>query len=383
VTKRNENVHVFEDQNYAVLVGNDDSVIPTAFAVDDEGGIVHPEGFFELGLIGPDGINEGHTYNENKIYDMAGALVRIARNQEERPFGFSALEENAVVAGLKYPGTTVSTTSTGEQQTITIVGTPTGGTFDATLPNFGAAIDIPHNISLLALEALLEEAFGVEVAVTGTPGASYVVDFGDAAADVPQMVVDGTGLTGGTTPHATVATGTPGVQGINTRHVGSGTGRNLRPFLILVADGDVHKMFVVYSGRGVRLTALTGQARRGGADPPCLPFPSAQIRSPKEARHGQGKRRDDQPADAASSRRRPRGQRRRARSRTRHRSTDRERRAGGHAANDVPRYRARGHEPREARPGLRGPHRHGEGRHCSAAVDHLRPSQHADHLRDA
>lgn len=105
MAKNNANVNVFADQGYAVWTAPVGTALPTS-----------PTGtlniaFEEVGLLTDAGISESHNLNETKIYDMAGSLVRIARNQEERPITFVALEGNAVVESLRYPGSTVTTTT--------------------------------------------------------------------------------------------------------------------------------------------------------------------------------------------------------------------------------------------------------------------------------
>jgi hypothetical protein len=105
-----------------------------------------------------------------------------------------------------------------EAQTVTITGTPTGGTF--TLTAFGATTSaIAYNAASAAVQAALEAltTIGVgNVAVTGGPGPGtpYVATFqGDLAArDLPQMTATGS-FTGGATPAVAVTTTTPGRWG--------------------------------------------------------------------------------------------------------------------------------------------------------------------------
>lgn len=102
-----------------------------------------------------------------------------------------------------------------EQQTVTITGTPTGGTFTLTFAG-STTTGIAYNANSAAVEAALEalDSVGVDnVTVTGGPGPDtpYVVTFtGDLAGeDVPQMTATGS-FTGGTTPAITVTTNTEG-----------------------------------------------------------------------------------------------------------------------------------------------------------------------------
>lgn len=105
-----------------------------------------------------------------------------------------------------------------EAQTITITGTPTGGTF--TLTAFGATTSaIAFNATAAAVQAALEalSTVGVgNVAVTGGPGPGtpYVATFQGALAqqDLPQMTAAGA-FTGGASPAIAVTTTTAGRSG--------------------------------------------------------------------------------------------------------------------------------------------------------------------------
>lgn len=110
---------------------------------------------------------------------------------------------------------------TNEAQTVTITGTPTGGTFTLTFAGQTTA-PIAYNAAaaavVSALEALPNIATG-EVTATGgaLPGTPVVVTFGGtyAGINVPQMTATGA-LTGGTTPAVAVTTTTPGGTGTGT-----------------------------------------------------------------------------------------------------------------------------------------------------------------------
>jgi hypothetical protein len=103
-----------------------------------------------------------------------------------------------------------------EVQTVTITGTPTGGTFTLTFDGETTAA-IAYNASaaavLSALEALPSiQAGDVTVGGGPGPGTPYTVTFvgGLAGRDIPQMTATSS-LTGGTTPAVAVTTGTAGV----------------------------------------------------------------------------------------------------------------------------------------------------------------------------
>ncbi|MFJ9420693.1 hypothetical protein [Streptomyces sp. NPDC101249] len=98
-----------------------------------------------------------------------------------------------------------------ETQTVTVTGTPTGGTYTLTFSGQTTAA-IPYNATAAQVKAALEALSNInpgDVVVTGGPhpGTAVVVVFagqylGD---DVPQMTASGS-LTGGTSPAVAVAT---------------------------------------------------------------------------------------------------------------------------------------------------------------------------------
>jgi hypothetical protein len=102
-----------------------------------------------------------------------------------------------------------------EAQTVTITGTPTGGTFTLTL-NGETTAAIAYNATAAAVESALEALPSLDAAsvtVTGGPGpgTAYVVTFGGsyAGANVAQMTTSGS-FTGGTSPAVAVTTTTAG-----------------------------------------------------------------------------------------------------------------------------------------------------------------------------
>lgn len=102
-----------------------------------------------------------------------------------------------------------------EVQTVTVSGSPTGGTYTLTFD--GETTDpIAFNADAAAIQSALENLDSVEpgdVAVTGT--GPFTVTFGGEYADVnvAQMTADGSGLTGGSSPAVAVATTTSGAGG--------------------------------------------------------------------------------------------------------------------------------------------------------------------------
>ncbi|TDB98254.1 hypothetical protein E1091_07850 [Micromonospora fluostatini] len=109
--------------------------------------------------------------------------------------------------------------ATSESQTVTITGSPTGGTFTLTFDGETTA-GIAYNASAAAVKdalAALPGVTGNDITVTGGPGPGtpFVVGFKGqfAGENVPQMTASGSGLTGGSTPAVTVTTTTAGGSG--------------------------------------------------------------------------------------------------------------------------------------------------------------------------
>lgn len=110
-------------------------------------------------------------------------------------------------------GAVITRAATAEVQTVTITGTPTGGTFSLTFDGQTAS-GIAYNANAAAVQTALEALSNLipgDVTVTGGPGpgAPYTVTFAGTLGDVPQMTAVGA-FTGGTAPAVAVTTGTPG-----------------------------------------------------------------------------------------------------------------------------------------------------------------------------
>jgi hypothetical protein len=108
---------------------------------------------------------------------------------------------------------------TSEVQTVTITGTPSGGTYTLTFDGETTAA-IAYNATASAVQAALEALSNIEpgdVTTTGGPhpGTAVVVTFGGnyLGENVPQMTAASGSLTGGSTPTVTVTTGTGGGSG--------------------------------------------------------------------------------------------------------------------------------------------------------------------------
>jgi hypothetical protein len=101
-----------------------------------------------------------------------------------------------------------------EVQTVTITGTPTGGTFTLTYSGQTTAA-IAYNAVAATVQTALENLSNLvpgDVTVTGGPGPAtpYVVTFRAGMGNVAQMSASAAGLTGGTAPAVNVVTTTPG-----------------------------------------------------------------------------------------------------------------------------------------------------------------------------
>jgi hypothetical protein len=113
---------------------------------------------------------------------------------------------------------TFPVTGTNEVQTVTISGTPTGGTFTLTYSGQTTAA-IAYNANAAAVTTALEALSNIgtgDVNVTGGPGPGvpYTVTFqgGLAGTNVAELTANDAGLTGGATPSVDISTTTSGVS---------------------------------------------------------------------------------------------------------------------------------------------------------------------------
>lgn len=132
---------------------------------------------------------------------------------------------------------------TNEVQTVTITGTPTGGTFTLTFRG-ATTTGIAYNADAAAVETALEALTTIgdgDVRVTGGPGPGtpYIVTFVNdlGHTDIAAMTASAASLTGGTTPAVGVAETTKG----------SSVGFNPR---ILIGSWDKPGTIVVFVNNG-------------------------------------------------------------------------------------------------------------------------------------
>jgi hypothetical protein len=152
---------------------------------------------------------------------VAPKLIPLFENALERNGSILRTKTGAiVVADAGYTATGPFTAGTAEVQTVTVTGTPTGGTFTLTFTRNAVpatTAPIAYNATAAALEAALEALPNLEtgdVAVGGGPGPGtpWTVTFAAHLGNVALMTDNDSGLTGGTTPAVTVTTTTPGVN---------------------------------------------------------------------------------------------------------------------------------------------------------------------------
>ena len=117
---------------------------------------------------------------------------------------------------LAVPDDNYQVDGTNEIQTVTITGSPTGGTF--TLTFMGATTSaIAYNAASSAVQTALQALATIgsgNATVTGSAGGPYTVTFTGALAEqnVPMLTGSGAGLTGGSSPSVSIAATTEGVD---------------------------------------------------------------------------------------------------------------------------------------------------------------------------
>ena len=113
-------------------------------------------------------------------------------------------------------GDTIDRAATAEVQTVTITGTPDGGTFTLSY-NGQTTAPIAFGAAAAAVQAALIALSNIgptDVVVTGGPGPGtpWIVTFASTLGNVNQMSANGAGLTGGVAPAVAVTTTTPGIS---------------------------------------------------------------------------------------------------------------------------------------------------------------------------
>jgi hypothetical protein len=170
-------------------------------------------------------INFGLAYSEpNAVEFKNGQGITCVYYTPPRTLLNGTLDELKVCTPDPYitefliGGEVITTGGTNEVQTVTITGTPTGGTFTLTYDGETTS-PLAYNAAASAVQAALLALDNIstgQVTVSGGPGPDtpYVVTFAGSAgsSNVPQMTATG-GFTGGSTPAVAVTTTTGGVAG--------------------------------------------------------------------------------------------------------------------------------------------------------------------------
>jgi hypothetical protein len=166
------------------------------------------------------------------------------------------------------PGATTSASN--QQETVTITGSPTGGTF--TLTHAGQTTGtIAYNASAATVQSALQALSNVglnsvtgaaNVAVSGSAGGPWVVTWQGNLGGLPLgvMTANSAGLTGGTSPTATPAI-TSAVGGVTVTNTQNGAAGNVAAGTIVAFATQVTNLVVSNA------TADGGTAATGGSDP--------------------------------------------------------------------------------------------------------------------
>lgn len=131
----------------------------------------------------------------------------------------SSIYDAAVNAGNVY-----SSTAQSEEQTVTVNGSPTGGTFTLTYAGQTTS-GIAYNATAATVQSALQGLSTIgsgNATVAGSAGGPYTVTFAGTLANLPTstLVADGSSLTGGTSPSVTVAVTQAGSAGSTDPGVG-------------------------------------------------------------------------------------------------------------------------------------------------------------------
>jgi len=112
--------------------------------------------------------------------------------------------------GLEF-GTILCQKDTQEVQTITVNGSPTGGSYTVT-GNGTTSAAIAYNAAATAVQTAIRALGGsyAQVAVTGSAGGPYTITFPIGSGDVTQLALGTNSLTGGSSPAPAFATSTAG-----------------------------------------------------------------------------------------------------------------------------------------------------------------------------
>lgn len=145
------------------------------------------------------------------------AFLEVPQLQKVNESGTDGLLREAIIGRL-FGFTILTDPNLGgpnaEVQTVTITGSPTGGTFTLTFEGQTTAA-IAYNATSTAVQTALEALSNIasgDITVGGAAGGPWTVTFRVGMGDVAQMTATSS-LTGGTSPSVSVATTTGGTEG--------------------------------------------------------------------------------------------------------------------------------------------------------------------------
>lgn len=126
----------------------------------------------------------------------------------------TTLADGAVIPagqkGIEF-GTILCDMGISEVQTVTVNGTPTGGTYTL-VGNGNTSVAIAYNAAAAVVQAAIRALGGAYAAVnvTGAAGGPYTLTYERGLGDVAQLTLGTNSLTGGTSPTVAFATSTAG-----------------------------------------------------------------------------------------------------------------------------------------------------------------------------
>lgn len=163
-------------------------------------GVAYHRSAFVMSLVAPDN-PKGAVMSAMKSLPGTGLSMRWLMD-----YDFRNLQDRSVLDC--YAGTgVIADGKTAEVQTVTISGSPTGGTFTLTIA--GQTTDaIAYNATAAAVQTALNKLDGVNVTVSLATNV-YTVTFREPVGNVAQLTATSS-LTGGSSPAVTPATTTPG-----------------------------------------------------------------------------------------------------------------------------------------------------------------------------
>lgn len=192
----------------------------TQFAAGQNYGVIQAGSLLEAGraiIKGADGLAYYGTNSDISRANVIGVTVSKAYAAGQWVV-YAQDGATLTVSGLTKGTQYYLDHGTDEVQTLTITGTPTGGTFSLSYNGTVVATAIAYNATGATLQTALEGYFGVgNVTVTGSAGGPFVVTFKltYGAKDAQLLVLSTNAMTGGTSPTIGIVETTPGTASGN------------------------------------------------------------------------------------------------------------------------------------------------------------------------